>query len=768
MKYLNYSFLFIILLLSSNAHAQKSGNFRKYYTQGEYFYSLEQYDEALRYFTMLLEIDPDNYHILYLTGECYLNLPGRKSNAIPYLEKAIEGMTDNYRDGSYRESKAPNETLYSLARAYHINSQYSKAHDFYVQYRQLMTDRSYADYEYVNKQIEACLAASQMMAEAGNVEFVPVGADYSLASTGYNPVVSSNDSIMLFMNDEEARRTIYLITRISGRWSEPIAINSQLGAIDDCLITGISSDGKELYMTRTDNIDSDIYVSHYINGGWTKIISLKSPVNTAYFESHASLSGDGKTLYFTSNRRGGYGALEIYRVERVKQDEWGKLENLGETINTAYNEESPFVTADGKRLYFSSQGHETMGGYDVFYCNLQPDGSWSYPKNLGYPLNSGDDEVFYVPVNNGKDGIMASARGKETQGIYRVRYLSEEEVAERNAAVTSPVNQTTPEKTVQETSTYRNLITVKNIMFDYKSFVLNEQGIAEADNIFRIMRDFPDITLEVTGHTDSKGSEEYNMDLSRNRARAVTSYLENKGITTSRLIARGVGESDCIAINENPDGSDNPEGRQLNRHARIRFLNFENLNITVEEINVPEHLRPLRDLEYSVLLAEKDTRDTGFPPEILQTKVREIETGHKYLYLAGIFPQRSDAVVFLNQIVDEGYPGASVIEKRELDRRISLLSGAISSSAVPKHYTIQIMALKNGRDASWFSNLPGVKRVDGSDGLYRYIYGDFESISAALEKLPEIKALGYRDAFIMNMKNYQLVHRMSSSDEFIR
>ncbi len=758
MKILNYSFVFI-LLLSSLAHAQDKKNFKKYFVQGEYHFFLEEYDEALSYYTMLLDMDQENYHVLYLAGECYLNLPGRKTRAIPYLEQAIGGMSEDYKEGSYKERNAPNEALYSLARAYQVNSQFQKAHDYYIQYGIIMTDRSYADHEYVNKQIESCLAAGQMMAAAGNIEFVPMESELPLSGTGYNPVVCSNDSVTLFMNDDEGKRSIYMVRLTSGSWSEPLLINRQLGAIDDCLITCISSDGKELYMTRSDKLDSDIYVSNYNGDQWTGIRPVKGKVNSSYYESHASLSGDGQTLYFTSNRKGGYGALDIYRVERLEPDDWGPAENLGGIINTAYNEESPFVTEDGTRLYFSSQGHQTMGGYDVFYCRLLSDGSWSSPMNLGYPLNSGDDEVFYVPVNNGEDGIMASARGREQQGIYRVKYLSDEEVAERRKEETA-VAETTPERTVVEAPADRNLITVKSIMFDYKSEELNQKALSEVENIYRIMRDFPDITLEVTAYTDSKGSKEYNRNLSERRARSVVSALEKKGIEGDRLIARGGGESGYIAINENPDGTDNPEGRKLNRHARIRFMNFENENISIEEINVPEHLRPRHGLKYTILLAELDERDTDAPREIGQLKVQEIESGQKYLYLAGSYEQKSDAVEFLNSVVDEGYPGASIIEKTELDKRIRMLSTCEATSGEQtsrevKRYTIQIMALKNERDVSFFKDLPGLQRIDGSDGIYRYVFGEYGSVKEAMDKLPEVRALGYKDAFIWNMKNYK-------------
>jgi len=136
-------------------------------------------------------------------------------------------------------------------------------------------------------------------------------------------------------------------------------------------------------------------------------------------------------------------------------------------------------------------------------------------------------------------------------------------------------------------------------------------------------------------------------------------------------------------------------------------------------------------------------------------RVQEIESGQKYLYLVGKYQQKSDAVEFLNSVVDEGYPEASIIEKRELDKRIRMLSTGSEATAEVKRYTIQIMALKNERDVSFFKDLPGLQRIVGSDGIYRFIFGEYGSVKEAMEKLPEVKTLGYKDAFIWNMKNYK-------------
>jgi hypothetical protein len=166
-----------------------------------------------------------------------------------------------------------------------------------------------------------------------------------------------------------------------------------------------------------------------LKGKWTAIKKLNDNINTKYWESHASVSYDGKTLYFTSNRKGGYGGLDIYSSTRadVNQDNWEKPVNLGPDINTPFNEETPFISPDGKTLYFSSYGHFNMGGYDIFYSNLLENGKWSVPLNMGYPINTTDDDLFYVPVQDGNFAYVCRYYPEENYGktdIYRVEIFS--------------------------------------------------------------------------------------------------------------------------------------------------------------------------------------------------------------------------------------------------------------------------------------------------------------------------------------------------------
>jgi outer membrane protein OmpA-like peptidoglycan-associated protein len=165
-------------------------------------------------------------------------------------------------------------------------------------------------------------------------------------------------------------------------------------------------------------------MSTYEDGKWSAAVKLGTEINTKYYENHACLSPDGELLYFVSDRPGGYGNKDIWVSRRLGHNKWSKAVNLGPKINTEYNEESPVILSDGKTLYFSSEGHESMGGYDIFY-SLLDNGEWSVPRNIGYPLNTVNDDVFFVPTLDGKQAYYASEYN-DSHGdldIYRVTIL---------------------------------------------------------------------------------------------------------------------------------------------------------------------------------------------------------------------------------------------------------------------------------------------------------------------------------------------------------
>jgi outer membrane protein OmpA-like peptidoglycan-associated protein/tetratricopeptide (TPR) repeat protein len=756
----------IVSIIPVNGQYDK--NFKRYFTDAQYYLITENYQEALKYYQKLLYLDPDNCNVHYLTGTCYLNIPGQKTMATKHFEAASLHITQKYRDGSYREKDAPYESIYFLARAYHINYEFDKAIDHYIEYRNNMMYDDFAAVEYVNKQIEACELAREMISKPLNVQFVKLeGNPTSYFQENYRGVVSQNMSTMLYMSDSPYKNSIHMTQNLDGTWSEMKVINKELGDVRDCQTTSLSADGKTLLLAKVDPFNSDIYISYYNGGRWSEIRKLPKQINTVYYESHAYLTADGTMLYFTSNRKGGYGALDIYVSKKMGEDEWDKPENLGATINTPYNEETPFLTENGSMLFFSSQGHINMGGYDIFVSNLLPDGSWSDPENIGYPVNGPDDELFYVPINNGQGAIfaMAGRDGNEQMGLYNLKYMPEQSSELIADASVNPVDQR--EKTPMEMDLEREAgsevygtkageyLIVKNIMFEFDKYDLSDQSKKDVERLLTIMKQYPELSVEVVGHSDAMGEEVYNLELSMKRANSVVNYLAGKGIDKNRFISKGVGEEQSIAINQNPDGTDNPEGRKYNRNAEIRLINYENESITVEEVFVPEDLRPKTDQRFLVLLANPDRRDLNIPKQLNGEIIHEIRTDESFLYTTGTFEKKTDAMELLNMVVDDGYPDASIMEKRELDRMIirQTLKPLLSGSK----YTIQILAMSQPLDEDFFIAIQGVRRFLGDDGMYRYVVGEYGSPEDALQVLPGVKAIGYPDAFVMSLARYNAI-----------
>lgn len=364
---------------------------------------------------------------MYKIGFCYLHIPGQKHKSIPYLENAIKRTTFNYRNNLYSEKSAPIDALFYLGNAYLVNNRIDEAIDAYTGFQHKITrtkrvaNKDIYDLEYVNRQFDACRNALQFKYEPINFVAKNIGKPINTRFNEFNAIVSGDGNSLVFTASLQFYDAIFYAKKKDGKWSYPINLMGQLGVDDNSATTGLSFDGTELYIYRDDDFDGNIYISFLQeNGMWSKVKRLGDNINTKYWESHASPSPDNQKLYFVSNREDdGFGDLDIYVADRLNDTTWSDPINLGDVINTQWNENTPFLTPDGKRLFFSSEGHKSMGGYDIFYSTLI-NGEWSEPTNIGYPINTTDDDVFFAP---GKDGNFAycsqfSRQGYGGQDIY--------------------------------------------------------------------------------------------------------------------------------------------------------------------------------------------------------------------------------------------------------------------------------------------------------------------------------------------------------------
>ena len=418
--------LLIFLPSINNITAQLRLENRNNFFEAESWMLFEEYRDALPLYQQLLRIDPDNANYKYRIGQCYLNISGEKDKAISYLEDAVKNINQRYREGNFNEKSAPPDALFYLGYAYRVNNQLDKAIEAYRLFKRSMNNRIY-DSTIVNLQIQSCYNAKELMSKPQYIRMQNLGGAINSSNSEFNPVVSDNEDIIVFMRREAFYDAILYSTKVNGQWTVPQNMNEMLRVDRDLYPTSLSADGKTLYLYSSANYDGDIYTSKFENGKWMPIVKLNSNINTRYWESHATVSHDDQKLYFTSNRGGTHGGLDIYVSTRNSAGDWGVATNLGPVINTPYNEESPFLSKDGKTLFFSSRGHYNMGGYDVFYSKLLDNGAWSEPVNLGYPVNTTDDDVFFKPINDGYVAYYSVNRpeGFGKEDIYRIEIFND-------------------------------------------------------------------------------------------------------------------------------------------------------------------------------------------------------------------------------------------------------------------------------------------------------------------------------------------------------
>jgi outer membrane protein OmpA-like peptidoglycan-associated protein/Tol biopolymer transport system component len=614
----------VCFLVSFTSYTQKYQEvLKEIFLDAEFFLMDESYADALVEYQKLLPRGyENNSNINYRIGVCYLNMPGEKQKSIPYLQKAVTNVTAKYQEGIFKETRAPYDAWLYLGNAYRITNQLENAVQCYQKYKELLNNEKSEGSKYADQQIVACNNAKKSEENPVYVIQDNLGEVINTEFSDFNPVLSADENVMVYMTALKFYNALKFAKKVDGKWTESINITPEIQSDGNQFATSLSKDGTQLFLNIEDNFNSDIMFSSYQNGRWAKSELLNKNINTKFWESHASISPAGDALYFTSNRKGGFGDMDIYVSQKNQLGEWGEALNLGPAINTDLNEDHPFLSEDGKVLYFASQGHFNIGGYDIFKSEQMTDGTWAKPINLGYPLNTTDDDLFFFPSGNGKYGYQARFADDNfgSRDIYRFEifenegeYLAAvqqrsdeltkqmvEEVTEEQKVeeeqVKEVVEETTKEVTEEVKEEVKPEVEVKTvflrtIFFDFDKYSLTSQSKTTLDNLTDIMRLFPEMHIIAIGHTDAIGTESYNLDLSKKRADSAIGYLKTKGIESGRLQIKALGESEHIAINQNPDGSDNPEGRKFNRRVEFKVIKPELPNVKIEPVAVPEKLK---------------------------------------------------------------------------------------------------------------------------------------------------------------------------------
>jgi len=591
---------------------------------------------ALPFFLKAYSYNQNNAELNFKIGECYLHT-GNKTEALKFLQSSYK-LDSTYSPKIHLE----------LGTAYQYVMDFDNAIKEYLIYSKIIGKID----ENLEKKIQECNTGKQLVlnpikGKIHNLE--AVNSEYS----EYSSMISADENMLIFTSrrentkggdvdpfDLEFYEDIYFSNKIDNIWTAPEPISGRLNTGKHDSNAGLSFDGKKLYIYRSNN-NGDLFESNLTDNSWSSPKPISEPINSKYTETSIAFSADGKTVYFVSNRPNGKGGKDIWTCKINEDNTFGKAINLGETINTKFDEDGVFIHPNGKTIFFSSKGHNTMGNYDIFKSNLDSTGQWTTPENIGYPINSTNDDIFFFLSANGKTGYFSSIKenGLGNKDIYYINF-DETDVGKTDANLTlvkgrildaktkEPLSakieivnnktqtidanftsdQTTGEFIISlvsginyglsiekngylfyslnfdlvDSTNFNEIVlevglpdtcvnsstVMRNIFFDYGKTILKAESKHEIEKVYNLLKKYPTMKLEISGHTDNVSSLRFNQKLSINRAKAVAKFLIDMGIEKNRLLTTGYAFSRPIADNSTI------EGQRQNRRVELKILGY--------------------------------------------------------------------------------------------------------------------------------------------------------------------------------------------------
>ena len=400
------------------AHFGYAQDVKSLIATGDKFYGKKDYKNAMSSYMSAFEMNPDDALVNFKIGLTYL-YSETKSKAASYIDKA------------YRLNPAVNPDIdYHLGIAFQNTNEFKKAIEHFERFKKKKKELgSIAD-----EKIAECHIADSLSQNELNVIIENLGNAVNTPYNDYSPIISADGSTLIFTSnrtDDPARakananyEDIYVSNKTASGWSEPKLISANVNIKYNDAAASLSPDGKTLFLYYEEG-EGDIYISTLNGDQWSKPEPLNKNINTAMFwETCASVSADGKKLYFASNRPGGIGELDLYVSQLDGKGQWGKAVNLGAVVNTPENEDSPFIHHDGVTLYFSSDGHPSLGNSDIFISEFK-NNKWSKPENMGWPLNSWEYDGFFTLSPDKKKGYFSTVKegGLGDADIYSIAFL---------------------------------------------------------------------------------------------------------------------------------------------------------------------------------------------------------------------------------------------------------------------------------------------------------------------------------------------------------
>ena len=485
-KYLVYKLLFVLICCFGTIDTSAQTD-KMLVDLADEMFNFGDYEDALGLYLQAIEENPENVRGQYQSGECYLRTTSGKSKAINHFLSAYE-----------LDPEFANMILYKIGESYRFSHQFEQAIEFFNKFKEeiAINRRLFEglDIDELNKRCERkiyeCENAKTYLKNPVSVKIENLGDQINSEHTDYAPVLTADENTLIFTSrraggvgilkdsDNKYFEDLWMATKNGEEWNEPQNIGEIINTGTHESNLGLSADGSRLYIYKTEN-SGDIYYSEKKSGNWTKPKSLGKPINTEYKEISAFETSDGKQLFISSDRPGGIGKADIYVCQKDSKGNWAEPTLLSNSINTEMDEEGPFYDVNSNTLYFSSKGHNGMGGFDLYRSIYGKDTKeWSAPENLGYPINSTDDDLYFIIGSDGKTGYYSSFKldSRGENDIYRIYPLDGSEIIEEPKPIeepaiaeiidTTPIINETP--TIEEEEIY-SPITLKYEVVDYET-----------------------------------------------------------------------------------------------------------------------------------------------------------------------------------------------------------------------------------------------------------------------------------------------------------
>lgn len=410
MKFIPTSYilkLFLIaysLLIINTVKGQGSSpEIEKAISKAKFSIEVNDFNGAITILEKYYNEDTTDIHLNYQMGICYFNLHQYEKAEKHFNQSATSVSLELFR--------------YKAATA-HANSKFKKATNFYNGYKLIAGEKELTNDE-ISRYINQISYAELALKNIRKISVENLGGTVNSKFDECTPLINADASLFLFSsNKEDYTHNIYQISNFNKKNTTVEKLNSTINTNQQELTAGMSADGQTLFFQRNNKflIAGNLQITQMGLDEWETPTELPAEIKSAFNETSASITIDNRTIYFSSNRPGGYGGKDIYKASKLPDGTWGKAQNLGPIINTQFDEDYPFIFSDGKTLYFSSKGHQNMGGFDLFVSTVSNE-SWSNPENLGTPINSVRDEFSIVLAADGKNAFFSSTREGGFGGI---------------------------------------------------------------------------------------------------------------------------------------------------------------------------------------------------------------------------------------------------------------------------------------------------------------------------------------------------------------